>query len=170
MPMSEELADLDPLLGTELGLRPGADGLPDLSPAGQQAADELARRTLTRLDAAAPTAGTGQAAGTGQTAGIGQAAGSGPERRCARLLRERLGTELALSEQGEHLRAVSNIFAPVHRVRRAFLMHADRRPPRTGRWWPAGWPGWTGPWPATGHRWPRARAAACSPPRGRCAR
>ncbi len=31
------LAELNPLLATTLGLRPGEDRLPDLSPAGQQA-------------------------------------------------------------------------------------------------------------------------------------
>lgn len=101
----EAMLDLDPLLGTELGMRPGADGLPDLSPAGQQAADELARRSLAGLDAAERAAPPG----------------SGTERRCARLLRERLTAGLALSDQGEFLRAVSNIFAPVHRLRQVFL-------------------------------------------------
>src|SRR5579875_2335790 len=45
------LADLDPLLSTSLGLRKDEDRLPDLSPAGQQAKDDLARLTLARLDA-----------------------------------------------------------------------------------------------------------------------
>jgi uncharacterized protein (DUF885 family) len=100
----EELAELDPVLATELGLHLGSDRLTDFSPDGQQAADELARRSLARLDqverAAAPA--------------------DGDERRCARLLRERLEAGLAMSDQGEHLRAVSNIFAPPHRVRTAF--------------------------------------------------
>ncbi len=101
----EALAELDPLLATDLGLRPDEDRLPDLSPAGQQAADDLARSTLARLDSvesAAPPA-------------------DGDERRCARLLRERLAAGLAMSAQGEHLRQVSNIFGPVHRVRGVFL-------------------------------------------------
>lgn len=101
----EALAELDPLLATDLGLRPDEDRLPDLSPAGQQAADDLARSTLAGLDSvesAAPPAG-------------------GDERRCARLLRERLAAGLAMSAQGEHLRQVSNIFGPVHRVRGVFL-------------------------------------------------
>ena len=67
------LAELDPLLSTSLGLRAGEDRLPDLSPAGQQAADDLARATLAGLDAA--LAGYGQA---GEQPG-------GDERRCARL-------------------------------------------------------------------------------------
>jgi uncharacterized protein (DUF885 family) len=96
------LTDLDPILATALGVRPGEDGLPDLSPAGQQAADDLARKTLADLGAV-----------TGELAG--------DERRCARLLRERLEAGLAMSEQGEHLRAVSNIFGPPHRIRGSFL-------------------------------------------------
>src|SRR6266567_3900763 len=69
----------------------------------------LARGTLaelTRVEAAAQANGAGAA---------------GDERRCARLLRERLEAGLATSEQGEHLRAVSNIFGPPHRVRSTFL-------------------------------------------------
>ncbi len=99
------LADLDPLLATQLGLRPDEDRMPDFSPAGQQAADELARSTLARLDlierASAPA--------------------GGDERRCARLLRERLDAGLAMSRQGEHLREVSNIFGPVHQMRGVFM-------------------------------------------------
>ena len=38
-----ELAELNPVLSTRLGLRPGEDRLPDLSPAGREATDDLAR-------------------------------------------------------------------------------------------------------------------------------
>jgi uncharacterized protein (DUF885 family) len=102
-------ADLDPLLATQLGLATGQDRLPDLSPAGQQAKDELARATLAELDRIERAAGR-----------------SGPadadERRCARLLRERLDAALAMSETGEHLREVSNIFGPDQAVRDTFLI------------------------------------------------
>ena len=91
------LADLDPMVATALGLRPREDGLPDLSPAGQEALDDLARSTLAALAAAA---------GPAEPAGANPA---GDERRCARLLRERLEAGLAMSAQGEHLRSVSNI-------------------------------------------------------------
>jgi uncharacterized protein (DUF885 family) len=96
------LAHLDPILATALGLRQGEDRLPDLSPAGQEAIDDLARATLAELATVTEV-------------------GSGDERRCARLLRERLDAGLAMSAEGEHLRAVSNIFGPPHRVRSAFL-------------------------------------------------
>src|SRR5215831_15549482 len=98
------LAELDPMVATSLGLRPGEDRLPDLSPVGQEALDNLASASLTEL---ARVEGSMEPAGD--------------ERRCARLLRERLEAGLAMSAQGKHLRAVSNIFGPPHRVRGTFL-------------------------------------------------
>jgi uncharacterized protein (DUF885 family) len=100
------LAELNPLVASRLGLRPGEDGLPDLSPAGQQASDDLARSTLAGLDAA-----------EGATVPA-----DGDERRCARLLRERLEAELAVSGEGEHLRNFSNIFGPAQQVRNVFMI------------------------------------------------
>ncbi|MYR63455.1 DUF885 family protein, partial [Streptomyces sp. SID625] len=49
-------------------------------------------------------------------------ADSEAERRCARLLRERLTAEIAVHEADEGLRAVSNIHSPVHSVREAFTI------------------------------------------------
>jgi len=100
------LADLDPLIAVYLGLNPDDDRITDLSPAGTEAQAELARRTLAELDAA-------EAAG---------AADSEAERRCARLLRERLTAELAVHEAGEYLRAVRNLGSPVHNVREVFTL------------------------------------------------
>jgi uncharacterized protein (DUF885 family) len=105
-----ELARLDPVLATMLGLQTGQDELPDLSPAGQQAIDDLRRSTLARLaDLEREVGGTPGMA-------------DGDERRCARLLRERLESELAMSATSEHLRAVSNVFGPHQVVREAFLL------------------------------------------------
>ena len=118
-----ELADLDPILATALGLQPGEDRLPDLSPAGHEERDKLARSTLARLtsaEAAADAAGHDSAAHSTSAAANSDGA-AGDERRCARLLRERLNAALAMSAHGEHLREVSNIFAPPHRVRNTFL-------------------------------------------------
>lgn len=50
------------------------------------------------------------------------------ERRCTRLLRERLDAELAQYEAGEHLRAVNNISSPLHRVRKVFAVMPTRTP------------------------------------------
>jgi uncharacterized protein (DUF885 family) len=104
------LAELDPVVATYLGLPVGQDRLPDFSPAGEDAQDALRRSTLASLAAAEQEAG----------------AAGGPvnadERRCARLLRERLEAELAVSEAGERLRTVSNLIAPPHRVREAFML------------------------------------------------
>ena len=102
----DALADLDPLVGTVLGIRPGDDRMPDLSPEGNAAHDELRRATLAGLDAI-------------ERDGI---AGDGHERRCARLLRERLTARLAVTEIGEHLRPVSNIISPLQSVRNIFTL------------------------------------------------
>jgi uncharacterized protein (DUF885 family) len=102
------LAALNPLLATRLGLREHGGRLPDLSPAGQDAKDDLARSVLAQLAGAANGSGGGPAAGE--------------ERRCARLLRERLEAGLAASEAGDHLRDVRNIFGPVSQVRNVFLL------------------------------------------------
>src|ERR1700729_2079347 len=100
------LAELNPFVATTLGLRPDEDRMPDLSPAGQATVDDLRRSTLAALDALAPDS---------------QAADD-DERRCARLLRERLGAALAMSAAGEHLREVSNIFGSLQQVRSIFTL------------------------------------------------
>jgi len=103
------VAELDPVIATVFGLPIRQDELPDLSPAGRDAMDELHRATLVKLADVERTAGTD---------GFPDA----DERRCARLLRERLETELTVSAAGEHLRAVSNIFGPPEDMRGAFLL------------------------------------------------
>ncbi|WP_392875876.1 DUF885 domain-containing protein [Streptomyces sp. LN499] len=92
---------LDPIAGTYLGVEASSSRLPDFSPAGQEALAELARTTLVKLDAAEQLPG----------------ADSDAERRCGRLLRERLTAELAVHEADESLRAVSNLHSPAHSVR-----------------------------------------------------
>ncbi len=104
------LAELDPLVATYLGLPVGQDRLRDFSPAGQEALDDLLRSTLASL------------AGAEQEAGAAGGLANADERRCARLLRERLETELAVSEAGENLRTVSNLLAPPHQIRDALLL------------------------------------------------
>lgn len=107
------LAELDPLTAVYLGLGPADDDrLPDLSPAGLDAVADLARRTLAELDAA-------EAAG---------AADDDAERRCARLLRERLTAELAVHDAGENFRAIRNLASPMHGVREVFTMVPTETP------------------------------------------
>ena len=101
-----ELVALDPILGTYLGVPGSADALPDFSPDGEEAFAGLARTTLDRLAQAERLPG----------------AAAEEERRCARLLRERLTAELAVREAGEPLRAVSNIRSPLHSVRGVFTV------------------------------------------------
>ncbi|MCX3063294.1 DUF885 domain-containing protein [Streptomyces beihaiensis] len=97
---------LDPVEGTYLGVPECHSKLPDLSPAGLDAVAELARATLARLDAAERVPG----------------ADSDVERRCARLLRERLTAQLAVHDADEHLRAVGNLGSPIHQVREVFTV------------------------------------------------
>jgi uncharacterized protein (DUF885 family) len=104
----DAVCDLDPIVATSLGTRPGDDRLPDFSPAGLEAEAALTRETLAELDralAAEPSLATDPV-----------------ERSCARLLRERLGAELAAHDAGEGLRALSNLFSPVHSVRQVFSL------------------------------------------------
>jgi uncharacterized protein (DUF885 family) len=102
----DELVALDPVTGTYLGVKESSGRLPDTSPAGQEALAELARRTLARLDEAERRPG----------------ADSDIERRCARLLRERLTAELAVHEADEGLRAVGNMGTAAHHVREVFTV------------------------------------------------
>ncbi|WP_240136294.1 DUF885 domain-containing protein [Streptomyces sp. MUM 178J] len=98
--------ELDPAIGTYLGHKQSSSRLPDYSPAGQEALADLARETLGKLDAAEKQ----------------PEANSDEERRCGRLLRERLTAELAVHEADEGLRAVSNIHSPAHTVREVFTV------------------------------------------------
>ncbi|CAL9628328.1 DUF885 domain-containing protein [Streptomyces sp. enrichment culture] len=102
----DELVALDPITGTFLGVKESSARLPDLSPAGQEALAELRRATLARLDEAERRPG----------------ADSGIERRCARLLRERLTAELAVYEADEGLRSVGNLGTIAHTVREVFTV------------------------------------------------
>ncbi|WP_149550491.1 DUF885 domain-containing protein [Streptomyces marokkonensis] len=102
----DELIALDPVTGTFLGVKESSSRLPDLSPAGQEAVAELQRATLARLDEAERLPG----------------ADSDVERRCARLLRERLTAHLAVHEAGEGLREVGNLGTVAHSVREVFTV------------------------------------------------
>jgi uncharacterized protein (DUF885 family) len=102
----DELVALDPITGTFLGVKESSGKLPDFSPGGQEALAGLARSTLARLDEAERRPG----------------ADSDAERRCGRLLRERLTAELAVHDAREGLRAVSNIHSPAHSVREVFTL------------------------------------------------
>ncbi|WP_175439111.1 DUF885 domain-containing protein [Streptomyces vilmorinianum] len=104
----DALIALDPITGTYLGVKESAGLLPDFSPAGQEKVAELARRTLAMLDEAERRPG----------------ADTDAERRCGRLLRERLMAELAVHEADEGLCAVSNMRSPAHSVRMVFTVMA----------------------------------------------
>ncbi|MEU9674733.1 MULTISPECIES: DUF885 domain-containing protein [Streptomyces] len=102
----DALIELDPITGTYLGVSESSRRLPDFSPAGQEASAGLLRETLRKLDAAERLPG----------------ADSDAERRCGRLLRERLTAELAVHEAEEGLRAVSNLSSPAHSITEVFTL------------------------------------------------
>ncbi|ATL25443.1 DUF885 domain-containing protein [Streptomyces formicae] len=102
----DELIALDPITGTFLGVKESHRRLPDPSPEGQEALARLARTTLARLDEAEREPG----------------AQSEIERRCGRLLRERLTAQLAVHEADEGLRAVGNLHTVPHQVREVFTV------------------------------------------------
>ncbi|UED85389.1 DUF885 domain-containing protein [Streptomyces profundus] len=104
----ETLADLDPSVGSSLGIRPGQDALPDFSPEGLDAVADAQRATLGELDAAEAAAGGSEQLPEG-------------ERRAARLLRERLTAALDLHDAGDDLRQVRNLFSPVSQLRSTLL-------------------------------------------------
>ncbi|MFN2320376.1 MAG: DUF885 domain-containing protein [Dermatophilaceae bacterium] len=108
-----ELAELNPILSTALGMRPHEDRVPDLSPAGYAADRALAERTLAALDELE--------------------AGNEREVRCATLLRDRLGVVVEGHEAGDHLREIRNIFGPPQALRSAFTL----MPTRTDEDWAA---------------------------------
>ena len=101
-----DLIDLDPLIGTYLGVKESHSKLPDTSPAGHEAHAELIRATLARLDEAERQPGADQDI----------------ERRCGRLLRERLTAELDVIEADEPLRWVGNLHTAPHSVREVFTI------------------------------------------------
>ncbi|WP_410670090.1 DUF885 domain-containing protein [Amycolatopsis sp. cmx-4-68] len=102
----DKAALLDPYTGASLGLNPGDDRQPDLSPAGFDAEAALARETLAELDAVSPADLDSDPA----------------EQRCARLLRERLTAQLAVYDAGDHFRSLRNAYSPLHQVRQILLL------------------------------------------------
>ncbi|WP_198955353.1 DUF885 domain-containing protein [Kineosporia sp. R_H_3] len=103
------LVAINPVLATSLGLPDRADEMPDFSPDGLAAEAAVRRETLAELDAAEAAAG-------------GLAALDATERRCARLLRERLTASQALEEAGEQYRSLSTLFSPLHSTRQVFML------------------------------------------------
>ena len=102
----DELCALDPALATSLGL-PGHDHeLPDYSPDASTERATLARRTLVELAQLQPA--------------------DDIDRRCAALLRDRLGLSVEADEAGEPLRNLRVMGWPVEDVRSSFdLMSAS---------------------------------------------
>src|SRR5919206_239710 len=100
---------------TSLGAREGQDRWPDWSPDGAAAGADLRRRTLAELDAAEAAAG-------------GRDRLDDAERRCARLLRERLEAQLAVTDAGEELRDLTTMFSPPQEARQVFTLMPTSTP------------------------------------------
>ncbi|HEY0186484.1 MAG TPA: DUF885 domain-containing protein [Cellulomonas sp.] len=102
----EQIATLDPLAATSLGVAGHDHEMTDLSPAGHEARAESARSTLLALDGHAPVDEVDE---------VTLAA-----------MRERLGLQLELHEAGETLADLNNIASPVQGLRDVFdLMPTD---------------------------------------------
>ncbi|MDO8106984.1 DUF885 domain-containing protein [Isoptericola sp. b441] len=104
----ETLADLDPAVGTALGIRPADTRMPDLGPDAMGERAAAARAALAELDAAVAV--------------------DDDDRRCAILLRERLGASLDLHDAGEDLVALRPIGSPVHQLQSIFLLMPTATP------------------------------------------
>lgn len=101
----DAVARLSPITSTGLGMPYGLDELGDFSPAGTAAQADVIRATLAELDAVPA-----------------EVAADPSEAGCVTLLRERLTSQLAQIEHGEDLRAIRNLFSPMHSVRTVFAM------------------------------------------------
>ncbi|MFD1832914.1 DUF885 domain-containing protein [Streptomyces desertarenae] len=102
-----ELARVEPGIATWLGVPEGRDEMPDLSPEGRARMDDVFRATLADLDRAEQTA-------TGPV--------PAEERRCGRLLRERLEADLAVSADDEYLREIVNVYGLQQRAQDVFQL------------------------------------------------
>jgi uncharacterized protein (DUF885 family) len=102
----DESAELDPIAATYYGMAGFDDKMPDLSPDGLQAVDDLAARTLAELNRATPVDDT--------------------DRVTATALAERLEVHRQLHAVGADLSDLKNIASPVQSMRDIFdLMPTD---------------------------------------------
>ena len=102
----DTLADLDPSVGTALGIRPGDTRMPDLSPDALTERAGAARAVLRRLPDAVIA--------------------DDDDRRCATLLRERLEAGLAVHETGADLASLRPIGSPVQSLQSIFTLMPTR--------------------------------------------
>ncbi|MER7083671.1 DUF885 family protein, partial [Saccharopolyspora kobensis] len=102
----DELAALDPIAATYLGVPGGEEELTDYSPDGHRARAELARRSLAAVEAAEPR--------------------DDSERIAKAVFTERVGLDLELHEIGADMSALNVIASPAQELRQVFdLMPTD---------------------------------------------
>lgn len=107
----EELATLDPIAGTYLGIPGGDEELTDYSPEGHHARAELARRSLAEVSAAEPT--------------------DASEEVAKAVFLERVGLDVELHEVGADMASLNVIASPVQELRQVF----DLMPTETSENW-----------------------------------
>lgn len=108
----DELAELDPIAGTYLGIPGGDEELTDYSPDGHKARADLARLALSEVSAAEPV--------------------DESERVAQAVFQERIGLDLELHEVGADMAALSVIASPPQEFRQVFdLMPTDT----PEQWW-----------------------------------
>ena len=102
----DDLAELDPIAATALGIPGGEEQLTDYSPEGHRARADLSRRALARVSAARPA--------------------DESERVAQAVFEERTDLDLRLHEVGADMSALNVIASPVQELRQVFdLMPAD---------------------------------------------
>ena len=113
----DEIAALDPILATDIGVPGHEQEMTDYSPNGVAGIAALNRRSLAELEAASIE--------------DDPAAGSRRDRLARSVMLERLGVHLALFQAGEHFRDLNNIASPLQNIRQVF----DQMPRKTEEDW-----------------------------------
>lgn len=106
-----ELAELDPITATHLGVAGGQRQLTDYSPDGFRGRGELARRALREMEETEPA--------------------SADEQVAKAVFTERVGLDVELHDAGEDMRALNVIASPVQEIRQVF----DLMPTETAEQW-----------------------------------
>ncbi|GAB3281244.1 DUF885 domain-containing protein [Parasphingorhabdus pacifica] len=107
----DDLAGLDPIVATHLGIPGGDEELTDFSPDGYRARAELARRAVAEMSAAEPV--------------------DEGERVAKAVFLERVGLDVELHEAGADMSALNVIASPVQELRQVF----DLMPSKTEEHW-----------------------------------